>query len=68
MEQEVLKKLRKSLSDKQITLTRLSEVSDIPITTLVEMRKPEYGKRHFDRMDALKSALDELLPEHEGAK
>ena len=67
MEHETLQRLRDGIAQKKITLTRVSKLSGIPPTTLVEMKKPEYGKSVFERMERLKGALDELLPQSEVA-
>ena len=60
-----LDRFRAGLRAKRFTMTRVAELSNIPLTTLSDMADPEWGSRIFNRLAALEQALE--VVEHESS-
>ena len=46
-----------------MTLRRVSEVTGIPITTLADMRKPNWAKRTIGHLDSVQAKIEALESE-----
>lgn len=57
---DVLQRFRDGVAAKRFTLTKLSEVSGVPIATLSDMSNEGWRPQIFDRLEKLRTALDEI--------
>lgn len=55
---DVLQRFREGVAAKRFTLTKLAEVSGVPLATLSDMSDESWRPQIFDRLEKLKSALD----------
>lgn len=64
MNTETLQRFREGVAAKRFTLTRLAEISKIPLATLSDMNRDEdWGLHVVGRMSALAEALDAIEAE-----
>lgn len=65
---DVLQRFRDGVAAKRFTLTKLAELSGVPLATLSDMSDENWRPQIFDRLEKLRSALDQIEGEGPGAE
>ncbi len=60
MTKDVLSKLRMLLARKGVTLKKVSEITGVSISTLADMKSPDWQRRTVDNLDAIESHFAEI--------
>lgn len=57
---DVLQRFRDGVAAKRFTLTKLAELSGVPLATLSDMSDADWRPQIFDRLEKLRTALDQI--------
>lgn len=60
MSTDVLHRLREGVASKRFTLTKLAELSGVPLATLCDMSHEHWRPQILDRFEKLRAALDQI--------
>lgn len=57
---DVLQRFRDGVAAKRFTLTELAKLSGVPLATLSDMSDEDWRPQIFDRLEKLRTALDQI--------
>lgn len=60
MNTDVLHRLREGVASKRFTLTKLAELSGVPLATLSDMSHEHWRPQILERFEKLRAALDQI--------